>query len=91
MSAHISFIIDLANLVEETIDAPKVSLLESSVLRHQKAQEADATKELMRELRYLNTSAFKDPISHLLGWRVGKVAGRVTGAAVQLANMLTGG
>jgi hypothetical protein len=63
---------------------------EASVLRHKKGQEEAARKELYREMRYLNTSAFNDPISHVLGWRVGKVTGRVKDAVVGIANMLLG-
>jgi protoporphyrin/coproporphyrin ferrochelatase len=82
------FILDLADMVEESLQAPAVHLSEASVLRRGKDQEEIARSELNRELRYLNTSAFNDPISHVLGWRFGKVVGRIGGAVKGIVNMV---
>ena len=71
--------------------APVIPVGDASILRHRKVQEEAARKELKRELRYLDTSAFTDPVSHLLGWRVGKVVGRFKNAVFGIVNMFAGG
>lgn len=83
-----NFITDLADMVEESIQTPAISLEEACVLRRGKEQEAFARSELNRELRYLNTSAFNDPISHILGWRFGKVARRIGNAVNGVASTM---
>ena len=82
------FIVELADIVEEALGAPRMSLRDTCILRQNKNQEGVAYGELNKELRYLNTSAFNDPISHIFGWRVGKVTGRLTGKIRELSNML---
>ena len=72
----------------DTFKAPVVSLADACILRGDKDQEKFAKSELSRELRYLNVTAFKDPISHLFGWRVGKVARRIGNAVTGVVNMV---
>lgn len=88
LNTDADFILDMASMVEESLQAPVMPLSEACVLRRTKENENIARSELNRELRYLNTTAFNDPISHVLGWRVGKVAGRIGNTLRGIVNML---